>query len=177
MDEQHAGELAVRAGDRLQRHRGHAEDLAQRLLEMPQQLEVPLHLMVGLERMRQGEAGNAGDLLVEPRVVLHRARAERVHPRVDRHIELRQAREMPDDADLGDLQLFVDEAARQRRRQRLGIFRHVERRQLIAAPAAVGVLEDEPSASRGLCRRRHFFGFEYGGHLRSLATAAVSAAA
>ena len=41
------------------------------------------------------EARQPGQLLVEPRVVLHRARAERVETAVDRIILLRKPREMP----------------------------------------------------------------------------------
>ena len=73
-----AGELAVRARDRLQRHARQAEDFLQRLLEVPQQLEISLYLMLGLQRMRKREARHARDLFIEPRVVLHRARAERI---------------------------------------------------------------------------------------------------
>jgi len=51
VNHQNAGELTVRAGHRLQRHPRHSQDRLQRLLEVPQQLEISLHLMIGLQRM------------------------------------------------------------------------------------------------------------------------------
>ena len=115
---QDAGQLAVRAGHRLQRHARHAEDLHQRLLDVPQQREIALHLVIRLQRMRQREARRARDLFVQPRVVLHRARAERIEAGVDRDVQFRQPREVPDDVDLGDFDFVRDLVAHQRRRQR-----------------------------------------------------------
>ena len=66
------------------------------------QFERALHRALRLQRMEVGEAGQPRHLLVEPRVVLHRARAERVEAAVDRVILLRQAREMPDDLRLAE---------------------------------------------------------------------------
>src|SRR5687767_11510493 len=48
------------------------------------------------------------DLLVETRVVLHRARPERIHAHVDRIIPGRYAREVPDHIDLADFRNTVE---------------------------------------------------------------------
>src|SRR6266700_3183299 len=52
--------------------------------------------------MEIGKAGQPRHLLVEPRVVLHRARAERVEAAVDRVVLLRQAGEMAHDLRLAE---------------------------------------------------------------------------
>jgi len=83
VNHQDSGELTVRAGDGLQRHARHSEDRLQRLLEMPQQFEIALHLMFRLQRMRQREAGRSRELLVQPRIVFHRARSERIESGID----------------------------------------------------------------------------------------------
>ena len=74
------------------------------------------------------EAGHGGDGVVDLRVELHRAGAERVHVRVDRPVELREAREVAHDVELrqlGQPQLV----AQQFRRDGVGAGGHVGRRQ------------------------------------------------
>ena len=51
-DHQDAGQLAVGAGGRLERDRGHAADLGQHRLELAQQLERALGERVGRQRVR-----------------------------------------------------------------------------------------------------------------------------
>ena len=80
-DHEDAGQLALGAGRRLERHGAHAGDLGQRRLELPQELERALRDLVGRHRMELGEARQAGRPFVELRVELHRARAERVEAR------------------------------------------------------------------------------------------------
>ena len=140
---QDAGQLAMCAGHRLQRHARHAEDFLQRLLERPQQLEIPLHLMLRLERMRLRESPRARDLFVDARVVFHRAGAEGIQALIDREVELRQACEVADDVDFRDFDFFRDLAAHERLRQHVALLRHVERRQLITAPSRFRALEDQ----------------------------------
>mgnify|MGYP003346471712 CR=1 FL=1 len=53
--------------------------------------------------MKACETGDARRLLVQPRVIFHRAAAERVHAKIDRIIPGRDAGEVPYDIDLGDL--------------------------------------------------------------------------
>ena len=55
------------------------------------------------ERMHGREARQARDRLVHLRVVLHRARAERVEARVDAVVPLREAREVAHHVELGEL--------------------------------------------------------------------------
>ena len=102
-DHEDPGQLALGARRRLERHRPHAADLGQGLLELPQQLERALGGLVGGERMEVGEARQAGRPLVELRVELHRARAERIEARVDRVVELRQVDVVADDLGLVEL--------------------------------------------------------------------------
>ena len=102
-DHQDAGQLAVRAGRRLERDGVHAADLDERLLELPQQLERALGDLVGRQRVERGEAGQPGGPLVDLGVALHRARAERVEARVDRVVQLRQVDEVADDLGLVEL--------------------------------------------------------------------------
>ena len=76
--EQQAGQLAVRAGRRLQADVGKAADLRQRPLQLPHQLQCPLGALGVLGRVQPRVAGQRRDPLVEARVVLHRAGAERI---------------------------------------------------------------------------------------------------
>ena len=62
--------------------------------------ERALRDLVGRQRVEVGEARQAGRPLVELRVVLHGARAERVEPGVDRVVELRQVDVVADDVGL-----------------------------------------------------------------------------
>ena len=75
--EQHAGQLAVRAGRGLQRDVRQAGDLAQGVLQAPHELERALGLARILEGMQAGVAGQGGHPFVQLGVVLHRARPER----------------------------------------------------------------------------------------------------
>src|SRR5205807_1525694 len=56
-DHQEGGQLAVRAGGRLEGHAVHAADLGQVVLELPQQLERALRQLLRLVRMEAREAG------------------------------------------------------------------------------------------------------------------------
>src|SRR5690606_15456703 len=103
VDDEAAGELAVRASGRLERDGLEAGDLREHLLQLVYQLERALRSLFRLVRMKAGEAGIAGDFLVDLRVVLHGARPERIHVDVDRVVLLTQAREVADDIDLADL--------------------------------------------------------------------------
>ena len=88
--EQQAGQLAVRAGARLERHVRQARDLRQRALQAPHQLERALRVLGVLERVQPGVAGQRRHPLVQLRVVLHRARAERVEALVQVEVLRRQ---------------------------------------------------------------------------------------
>jgi hypothetical protein len=113
------------------------------------------------------EAGRARDLLVDARVVLHRARSQWVQSCINRYVQLRQPREVADHVDFRDLDLVQDFLAAQRRgKERFDrLLRHVQRRQLVAAPAGFRALEDE-RFHRGLLRGAlRDLGFNGRGHL------------
>ncbi len=101
--DQQPGELPAGARGRLQRRAGHPGDLAEGALQAPQELEGSLCRGVGLERMEVGEARECRCGLRDLRVVLHRARAERVHARVDPVVLLREARVVRHEVALGEL--------------------------------------------------------------------------
>ena len=101
--QQQAGELAVRAGGRLEADVGQAADLGQGLLQQPHQLERALGAPRVLRRVQPGVAGQRRDPLVEARVVLHRAGAERVEAGVEVEVAAREAVVVADDLRLGDL--------------------------------------------------------------------------
>jgi hypothetical protein len=94
--------------------------------------------------MGLGEAFNAGDELVDARVVLHGAGAERVHAEVDGVVPGGEAREVADDFDLAQLrELRTLDPLRFAQECADVDFRHVERRQLVGAFAGRGFLEDQ----------------------------------
>ena len=82
------GVLAVGAGGGLEGGLVQAGDLLEVLAGLVEEPERALGVGVGLERVEAREARVGGGLLVDARVVLHRARAERVELRVDRELAL-----------------------------------------------------------------------------------------
>ena len=82
LDEQHAGELAVSAGRRLEGHVRHAGDLTEVPLRGLDDLLAALHRALGGQGMDAGEAGQGSHLLVDAGVVLHGAGAQRIEPAV-----------------------------------------------------------------------------------------------
>ena len=83
LDRHHAAELAMRAGLRRHRDGMHAGDFEQPAAELVDQLQRAGHGGGRLQRMDVGKAGQPRHLLVEARIVLHRARAERIDAHVD----------------------------------------------------------------------------------------------
>ena len=98
-----AGQLALRAGGRLERARVEPRDLREDLLQPPHQLERALRALLLLVRVQIAEAGQHDDALVDARVVLHRAAAERVEAGVDPEVARRELGEVADDLRLGEL--------------------------------------------------------------------------
>jgi len=78
-NQQDAGELAVRAGGGLQRDGVHAGNFDEAVLEQIDDFKDALGERVGAVGVRLGQAFNARDELVDARVVLHGAGAERIH--------------------------------------------------------------------------------------------------
>ncbi len=116
--EHEPGELALRAGCRLERDRVEPCDLCQDLLQAPHQLERALRSLLLLMWVQVTKARQHDDALVDPRVVLHRARAERVEARVDAEGPIGERREVPDDLGLGELGQARGPLAPERLRER-----------------------------------------------------------
>ena len=141
---QDAGEFAVRSGGRLQRDGVHAGDFDQAALQQVDDFENALRERVGAVGMGLGEPFDAGDGLVDARVVLHGAGAERIHAEIDGVVPGREAREVADDFDFAQLGQQAGGFAMRGAEQGRGIDSgHVERRQLVGALAGRGFLEDE----------------------------------
>ena len=77
-----------------------AADLGEPLLQLEHQREVPLHGLGVLQRMCLRKRRQASDLLAHLRIVLHRARAERIKSGIDPEVALRQCQVVPHHIDL-----------------------------------------------------------------------------
>ena len=89
------------------------------------ELERALYRCLGLQRVQIGKAGQPRHLFVEARVVLHRARAERIEAAVDRVVFLREPGEVADhlrlaEAGQADRPLPLKPAEATAMRRRLG---------------------------------------------------------
>ena len=157
--EQQAGQLALRARRRLERDRRQPRHLGEDLLEPPHELERALGALFLLERVEVAEARQVDDPLVDPRVVLHRAGAERVEAGVDSKGARREPREVADELGLGELR----QARRPFAAQLLGDLRdrQVVRGESGGAPPLLRQLVDQlhaasTSASRSMSARVRF---------------------
>ena len=92
----------MRAGLGAHRHGGHAGELHQPLADQIDQREAALHGLDRLQWVDVGEAGQASHLLVQARIMLHRAAAEREQAEIDRVILAAEAGIMADDLRLGE---------------------------------------------------------------------------
>ena len=101
VDRQQPGELALRAGVGLQRHRVVAGDLGQPGLQVGEQRGVAVELALGRERVHVGEAGVGDRLHLGGGVELHRARAERDHAAVEREVAVGQPAQVAQHRRLG----------------------------------------------------------------------------
>ena len=123
-----------------------ARDLAQRLLELPHQLQRALGALGRLRRVQARVAGQRGDALVQLRVVLHRARAERVEAGVEVEVALREPVVVADDLRLGDLGQLRRLGAAEVLGQQVVPVRDVELGGDERAPALLRLLEDRHRA-------------------------------
>ncbi len=89
-DHRHPGEFALRPGHRRQRDGLHPRDFPQHLLQLVQAGEKALTDRFRRQRMTDQEAGQRGQPVADPRVVLHGAGAQRIKVGVDGEILLRQ---------------------------------------------------------------------------------------
>jgi hypothetical protein len=114
-----------------------------------------------------GEAVDARDPLVQARVVLHRAGAERVHAEIDVVVPRRDAREVAHHVGLGHFRqafqvVFAAQGGGDQIVQRRLV--HVERGQAVASAAGLRTLEDERLVLRDVrCgfRSLHVFKNDY----------------
>ena len=134
-------QLPLRAGGGLQRHGRQSRHLGEDLLQLPHQLERALGALVLLVRVQRREAGERGDALVDARVVLHRAGAERVEAGVDAEVAVGEVREVADDLVLGQLR----QPRRLLARERGGHLGHGQAvvREATGAAARLALLVDE----------------------------------
>ena len=148
--EQQAGQLAVRARARLERDVRQARHLGERLLEVPHQLERALGVLGVLKRMQPRVAGQRRHPLVQLRVVLHRAGAERIEALVQVEVLRRERRVVPDQLRLRDLGQLGGALARHSRGQELldRHLGHIGRRRDEGAAAAPGALVDRERVLR-----------------------------
>ena len=119
-------------------------DLGEHLLQLVEDRQQTLERRLVLVGMLRRQARQRREPLVPLRVVLHRARPERIEVRVDRHVQRRQVRVVPDDVELAQL--------RQRRR-RVGQMRRRDQRRRAAARARP-TPGRSPSTGRGGWTRR-----------------------
>jgi hypothetical protein len=141
VEEHQARELPLGTGGGLERDGVEPADLGEDLLQAPHELERALRALLLLERVQVAEPGQADEALVHARVVLHRARAERVEAGVDSEVSGRELGEVPDELGLGDLR-------QPRRRRPRELRRHLRHRQVVArerrgAAARLGALVDQ----------------------------------
>src|SRR5581483_8084095 len=141
-EQQQPRELTLAPGGRLQRNCIEARDLPQDLLQLPLELERTLRRVVLDQRMQARESGQPDDPLVDARVVLHGAAAERIEAGVDPEVARRELREVPEHLGLRELR-------QTRRPLPPQLLRHLGNRQTVgprnadAAPARTRLLVDE----------------------------------
>ena len=97
----------------------HAGDLEQAALQQIEDFENALRQRVRPVGMRLGQTLDARHKLVHARVVLHRARAERIHAEIDRVVPSGEAREVANDLDLAQLRQQAGRVAMRSAKQRL----------------------------------------------------------
>ncbi len=103
LDEQHAGEFAVRAGSRFEGHVVHARDLAQQSLRRFKDLAAAFGIPLVRKRMDMGKSFKRRRFLVDARIVFHGTGAERVEAAVDAVHLLRKLGVVARDFGLGKL--------------------------------------------------------------------------
>ncbi len=156
-DGEQPAEFAVRAGGRRHCHGRHAGQRLEPVGELVDQFERALHGGDRLQRMEVGEARQARQFFVQPRIVLHGAGAEREQAGVDRIILLRQAGEVADH--LGLRQAGQAEVAGAREpAEPVGGLRHVgqidARARRLALLEQQGLLDHEGAVAGDGARRR-----------------------
>ncbi len=140
-DHQDAGQLAVSAGGRLEADGVHAGDGREVALELEEELERALHGLLGLVGVEVLE--ELRRLLVDLRVVLHGATAERVDVGVDAHLPVRELRVVADQVELAHFRQAWGGLAEVLRAQQARYVRGLRCRGLRRPPSGLRALEDE----------------------------------
>ena len=146
LDEHEARHLAVGARDGLEGDLVEAGDRAEHLLDPRQNLQRAGDRLDRLHGVELGEAGHAGGLLVDLRVVLHRARAQRVEAGLDAVIDVAEVREVAQEIQLAHLG-EVERGARLEVGLDLGRVAHGD---VAADPSRAGLLEDQTGLGNAL---------------------------
>ncbi len=143
--QQNPRQFPVRAGRGLQRDRVHPGDFFEHRFERGHDLHGALAERLGLIGMRPRQPFDTRRLLVDARVVLHRAGAQRVKPQIDGVIPRREPREVPDGLHFAHFRKILDAGANRGRAQRRGSihFRNIQFRELPAAFAGRAELEQQ----------------------------------
>ena len=149
---QDAGQLAVRAGGGLQRDGVHAGDLGQRGFQARHHFHGALRQRFRLVGMRPGQAFDARHQLVDARVVLHGAGAQRIHAVIDGVVPGGEAREVADGFHFADFGEAVDLGAHVFGAQGCGrVHRRARRGREVGRPFLPGELRSKSSGS--FCER------------------------
>ena len=112
-DHRHAGELTLRPGGRDQRHRLHAGDVLEHLLQLVHARHEALAVCRRGMRMARQHAWQHRQGIARARIVFHGARTQRIELGVDREVLLRQPRVVTHRLHLRDLGQLRRPAAQQ----------------------------------------------------------------
>jgi hypothetical protein len=156
LNHHHPHELALGARCRLKGHTVQTRDLGQRHLQLVCERERPLNGRFRGQRVYVHKAWKLCRHLVQLRVVLHRARPERVEARVDSVVPLGQASEVTNHVELGELREALNVVANMLRAEHVPRIRprHLCRLDRDARAARSRALEeqrlveDEPASPR-----------------------------
>ncbi len=123
----------------------------QAALQQIENFEHALRQRLGPVGMRFGQAFDACHKLIHPRVVLHGARAQRIHTKINGVVPRRQPREVPDEFDLAQLGKQPRRVAMRRTKKPLGIDRRdVKRRHFVSPLPGRRLLKQECLVLRGV---------------------------
>ena len=145
-DRHQPGHLALRTRRRLKADRRHPGDLGERLFKILEQSQIPLRQFIRQVGVSRTEPFEPRDPLVQLRIVLHRTRAERIHPEVDGVVPGRDPGEMANDVDFADFRqagkvILPPILGREKLLDRLSL--DVERRQVVSNAPWPGPLKDQ----------------------------------
>ena len=107
-NQQQSRQFSLRSRGRLERNRIHARHLQQAFFQQPHDFQASLRKRLWLVRVFGGEAIEPRHELIDARVVLHGAGAERIHAQVDGIVPSRKPREVAQNFDFAHLRETFD---------------------------------------------------------------------